>query len=87
LEGEQTDSWIYIREGEEATKEYIPDGSYEVFITTGSTWVPYERRFQESASYEKLENPLEFSSSGGAFATWELTLETVEGKTRQHPGQ
>ncbi|MGB2962516.1 MAG: SUMF1/EgtB/PvdO family nonheme iron enzyme [Anaerolineales bacterium] len=79
------DSWIYIRSGEQATIEYLPDGQYEVFITTGTTWVPYEKRFQQAASYEKLEDFLEITSTASTYSIWELTLETSEGEAGSIP--
>jgi hypothetical protein len=68
-----------------ATRSDIADGEYTVYITTGSTWMPSEKRFLDAPSYEKLEETMEFISEGNQYITWELTLETMEGETGSIP--
>jgi formylglycine-generating enzyme required for sulfatase activity len=70
---------MYVRAGEQATMEWIPDGSYEFYVTNGTTWVPYEERFRDAVSYEKLAEPLVFTTSGTQATWWEIVLETLEG--------
>jgi len=70
---------MYVRAGEQETMEDILDGAYEVYITSGTIWVSYEKRFKDAVSYEKLQEPLEFTSTDTTASAWELVLETVEG--------
>jgi hypothetical protein len=65
---------MYVRAGESATMESIPDGSYEVYLTSGTIWVSYEKRFKDAVSYKKLKETMEFQATW-----WELVLQTVEG--------
>jgi len=78
---DSNDYWTYIRAGEKVTRSDIPDGVYEIYVTTGSDWIPSENRFREAASYELLEKTLEFSSTSSNYTIWELDLETTEGET------
>lgn len=59
--------------------KFIPDGVYEVYITSGTTWIPYEGRFKDAVSYEKLTEPMEFTSPGTQSTWWDIVLQTVEG--------
>jgi formylglycine-generating enzyme required for sulfatase activity len=69
---------LYVRSGEEARAQRVRDGQYEIYITSGSSWVPYELRFQNGATYEKLADPLEFDTRDGYPDRWELVLSTTE---------
>jgi formylglycine-generating enzyme required for sulfatase activity len=71
--------WMYIRAGEQATMENIPDGTYELYVTNGTTWVAHEGRFRDAVSYEKLTELLEYTSTATQATWWEIILETVEG--------
>jgi formylglycine-generating enzyme required for sulfatase activity len=70
---------MYVRAGESVIMKWIPDGVYEVYLTSGTTWVPYEGRFKDAVSYEKLQEPMEFTSTATTSYSWELVLKTVEG--------
>jgi sulfatase modifying factor 1 len=70
---------MFVRAGEQVTMEDIPDGSYAFYVTNGTTWVPYEERFRDAVSYEKLAEPMVFTSTGTQATWWEIVLETLEG--------
>jgi hypothetical protein len=77
--------WMYIRVGENATMDFIPDGSYQVYLTTGLTWIPYEKCFRDEPSYEKLQDPLEFTSTDNTYSQWNLVIETAQGNAGSVP--
>lgn len=88
LQEEEADSdddpaayWTYIRAGEQVVRKDLPDGLYQIYITSGSQWDPSQRRFRVPTGYEKLQDPMEFTSEGNRYTSWELTLESVEGDT------
>jgi formylglycine-generating enzyme required for sulfatase activity len=82
VNGEADENYrMYVRAGEQVTMKYIPDGVYDVFLTSGTIWVAYKERFKDAISYEKLQEPLEFASTETTASAWELVLETAEGNT------
>ncbi|MGB2962514.1 MAG: formylglycine-generating enzyme family protein [Anaerolineales bacterium] len=70
---------IYVRAGEQVIMEDILDGTYEVYTTSGTTWVSYDKRFKDAVSYEKLTEPMVFTSTETQATWWEIVLQTVEG--------
>ena len=42
----------YVRAGENAIMDSIPDGTHEVYLTTGAIWVSYEKSFKDATGYE-----------------------------------
>jgi len=73
--------WMYIRAGESATMEFISNGSYQVYLTTGLTWMPTDRRFRDAPSYEQLKDPLEFTATETTYSQWSLVIESGDGNT------
>jgi len=69
---------MYVRAGENAIMDSIPDDTYEVYLTTGTVWVSYERRFKDAGSYETLQEPLVFTSNETQATAWEIVLQTTE---------
>jgi len=79
------DYWMYIRSGEQVTLKLIPDGQYDVFVSSGMNWIPYEKRFRDSVTYEKLTEPMGFTSTAATSSSWEIVLKTAEGNTGSIP--
>ncbi|MBX6388719.1 MAG: hypothetical protein IRZ08_06930 [Frankia sp.] len=74
---------VYVQAGTSTTVDGIPNGTYEVFFTTGNDWDDVNQRFTRDCSFEKFEDPVEFTTrdlgSSIEYTTWELTLYAVEG--------
>lgn len=77
--------WTYVRAGEEVVRSDIPNANYQVYLTSGSNWDPSQNRFLDALSYEKLDEPMEFTSDGNRYTTWQLSLDTTEGEAGSLP--
>ncbi|MGB2962511.1 MAG: formylglycine-generating enzyme family protein [Anaerolineales bacterium] len=77
--------WTYVRVGEEVVRTDIPNANYQVYLTSGSNWDPSQNRFLDALSYEKLDEPMEFTSDGNRYTTWQLSLDTTEGEASSLP--
>ena len=66
---------IYLWGGQTETLQGIWDGSYEVYITTGSQWDVSQGRFLNAGLYQKMDDVLKFTK----YTTWELELDVIEG--------
>jgi len=77
--------WTYVRAGEEVIRTDIPNANYQVYLTSGSNWDPSQNRFLDALSYEKLDEPMEFTSDGNRYTTWQLSLVTTEGEAYSLP--
>jgi hypothetical protein len=67
----------YIRAGESFTLNHIRDGSFEVYFATGSFWDGDS--FTQTSSRRKFDEQLSFTSGGGSYTTWSVTLHAVAG--------
>jgi hypothetical protein len=65
------------------TVDGIPDGTYEVFFTTGNDWDDVNQRFTRDCSFEKFDDPVEFTTrdleDSIEYSIWELSLATLGG--------
>jgi formylglycine-generating enzyme required for sulfatase activity len=71
--------WMYIRAGEQITLERISDGSFEIYLDTGSDWDEAESKFQSDARREKLREVFRFTSTGTTTTDWKLTIDAAAG--------
>jgi sulfatase modifying factor 1 len=69
----------YLHGGDQATFSKILDGTYEVFYTSGTTWVNYQRQFKDATTYAKLTDPLVFTTNLPTYTKWTLTLKPIQG--------
>lgn len=69
----------YIRHGDSFTLTGIRDGIYDLYFSTGSQWNGEE--FTRSASYQRFEEPFDFTTGATTYTTWSVTLHSVSGGT------
>ena len=67
----------YIRGGESFMLNRIRDGSFEVYFATGDYWDG--SNFTQTSSRRKFDEQLPFTSGGGSYTTWSVTLHAVAG--------
>ena len=72
---------LYLRAGDTYSINNIKDATYSLYFSTGSDW--NSKEFLSSASYQRFENPLVFTTSntpqGIKYATWNVNLQPVAG--------
>jgi len=66
---------LYLWGGQTETLRGVKDGSYEVYITTGSQWDVTQGRFLNAGLYQKMDDVLKFTER----IIWELELDVIEG--------
>jgi hypothetical protein len=70
---------VYVRARRSATVRGIPDGTYRVWFTTGYRYSVTKRRFTKSATYQRFNQTLRFTTIGNQYSVWRLTLHPVRG--------
>ena len=65
---------LYIRAGAKAPVSGIHDGSYDIYITTGTDWDPQAKQFTRDCTYEHLDDPGKFTSNARQYSENTLTL-------------
>lgn len=69
----------YIRSDDEYTMDDIPDGLYQVYFCTGSSWDESSAKFTKDVYYRRFEDNFEFETTVTAYTTYEITLHGVVG--------
>jgi len=69
----------YIRSGEKYLLDGIPDGTYYVFVASGSEWSGATNSFTVDRRAERFENIAEYTTSSRQFTILEITLHPVLG--------
>jgi hypothetical protein len=54
---------IYVHAASSATVSDVPDGSYEVYIATGTDWDPANHLFTRGCGFQKMDTPISFTTS------------------------
>jgi hypothetical protein len=70
---------IYIRSGENFSLLGIVNGVYQIYFTSGTDWDGFG--FTVNPAYQKFDEALEFTSGGGSYSVWSISLQPVEGGT------
>jgi hypothetical protein len=77
---------VYVRAGGTSTTNGIHDGTYDVFMTTGSDWDSGAKSFTRDCDYEQFTEPAVFRSTSTQYTVITLTLNMgVGGNTSANP--
>lgn len=82
----QTVVSAYIRDGDPFRMTGIRDATYIIFFSAGSNWNGNQSRFTTNASNQRFDDALSFTTSGGSYTIWEVTLHAVAGGTASTSG-
>jgi uncharacterized protein YgiM (DUF1202 family) len=72
---------FYVRLKEEFTYTGVPNGKMLIYFMLGSNWDGDEKRFMQISSTRKMDQPLEFATTGTSFSVWTISLNPVESGT------
>jgi hypothetical protein len=70
---------IYIGRRAKATIQGIPDGTFDVYFAGGVSWDGKRNTFSRSCGFTKFERRMKFTSGGGQYTEFRLTLNAVKG--------
>ena len=81
---------IYVRAGETAVVDTVPDGDHQVFVISGRGWDDESDRFTRNATYERWPGRYAFTTGEDDQGTWstEWTFElspAVDGNVTPEP--
>jgi len=65
---------MYVQAGQTATARGIRNGSYNLFVSGGSDWDSDLRTFTMGCRNYQFTDPLPYSSGGGKYEIWTITL-------------
>ncbi|MFA6094665.1 MAG: hypothetical protein WC757_02150 [Candidatus Paceibacterota bacterium] len=87
----KTVAWIYIKAGQNYTFTDISEGIYDLIFSAGLDWNENFKTFNRNKSYQKFDEPFEFSTNTfyednfkkTSYSTYSVTLSPVsEGKAK-----
>ncbi|MBV1856412.1 hypothetical protein [Catellatospora tritici] len=70
---------VYVRGSGSYTVKGVPNGTYSVFYTSGKDWDTKAKTFTQQCSFAKFDDPLKYSTSGGQYTIWTISLQKVVG--------
>ncbi len=71
---------IYIRSGEFYLLSPVPDGTYNVYFSTGEKWRAATEQFGENVRYQRFNEQFDFTTSWFIrYSKWEVTLQQAVG--------
>jgi hypothetical protein len=74
---------MYVRSGESFTAKEIPDGAYQIYITSGRDWDENARLFTRECQFYKFDEPAGFTTTsdttGYSSTAYKITLTPVPG--------
>jgi hypothetical protein len=65
---------VYVRSGSSYTVTGIKDGTYDVYMTSGTDWDPVGPGFSRDCGFSKFDDTLAFKTTSGQYTIWTLTL-------------
>ena len=65
---------MYVRAGQTGTAKGIHDGSYNVFVTSGSDWDTGARSFTRDCEYRRFTDTIDLTSTSRQYTVETLTL-------------
>lgn len=77
--GRQVIRGVYVRAGDTATVNDVPDGTYDQYFANGSGWNEDIRRFTTGARTGRFDNQVTFTTTSQQATAWTLTLDPVSG--------
>ncbi|WP_156046146.1 hypothetical protein [Herbidospora cretacea] len=77
---------LYVRAKSTASFKQVDDGTYTVYFTTGYRFSSSKRKFTKSASYQRFNDRLKFTTTATQSTIWTLTLNPVKGGNARTSG-
>jgi hypothetical protein len=68
---------VYIRARKKITAGRIKDGTYHVYMSSGTDWDG--RRFTRNCQFSKFDSDLKFTTTSRQYTIWELSLKVLGG--------
>lgn len=70
---------VSVRGKQNFTVRGIRDGSYRIFLTTGTDWDPAAKTFSRDCAFERFDDTFKFQTTSTTFTIWEITVQAVTG--------
>ncbi|MDI6097221.1 hypothetical protein QLQ12_01180 [Actinoplanes sp. NEAU-A12] len=68
---------VYVRGQKKVTTGRIKDGTYEVFISSGTDWDG--KRFTRDCQFSKFDSSFKFTTTSRQYTIWQISLQEVLG--------
>jgi hypothetical protein len=68
---------VYIGRKATATIKGIPDGNFDVYFASGSSWDGKRNTFSRNCGFTRFDDRMKFTSGGGQYTTYRITLNAV----------
>jgi hypothetical protein len=70
---------VYVRGKQNFTVRGIRDGTYHIYMTTGTDWDPAARTFSRDCTFARFDDTFKFSTTSTTYTVWELTVSASAG--------
>ncbi|HKS98334.1 MAG TPA: hypothetical protein VJT31_02290, partial [Rugosimonospora sp.] len=70
---------VYVRAKGTFTATHIVDGTYNIFVTTGSDWDTGAKAFTRDCDFSKFDTPATYRTTSSTYTQYSITLTPVSG--------
>jgi hypothetical protein len=70
---------VYVRGKQNFTVRGLRDGTYRVFLSTGTDWDSAAKTFSRNCSFERFDDTFKFRTTATTYTIWEISLQAVSG--------
>jgi hypothetical protein len=77
--GKQPAVVVYVRGKQNFTVRGLRDGTYRVFLSTGSDWDAPAKTFSRDCAFERFDDTFKFRTTSTTYTIWEITVQAVSG--------
>jgi hypothetical protein len=70
---------VYVRGKQNFTVRGVRDGTYHIFVTSGTDWDSAARTFSRDCTFARFDDPFKFSTTSTTYTIWEVTVSAVAG--------
>jgi len=82
---------VYVTAGQTYTVSGVKDGTYQIYLTTGTDWDPAAPGFSRKCAFEKFADSFQFTTTSRQYTQWTITLQASTGGNAQtdnvNPGE
>ena len=70
---------VFVRAKNKFTVKGLRDGTYRIYLTTGTDWDNRNKAFTTKCTFEQFDDTMKFNTTSTTYSIWSITLNPVTG--------
>ncbi|HEX3782812.1 MAG TPA: hypothetical protein VHX38_24370 [Pseudonocardiaceae bacterium] len=68
---------VYVGQGATYILDHVPDGTYQIYVTSGDDWDSGARLFSRDCLFQQFDDTMDFTTTSSEYTTYTITLTPV----------